>query len=260
MAAQYHTARFRLVPRLAKALSVPVPPLRRPGSAWAELPRPLAAGAQPTGHVRIGYARASTVRQTLDTQTGALRAAGITKIFAEKISTRARVKPELDKAVALAREMRSSGIAVTIVVHEHKRLGRGIELAQLAEQLRADGIGLEFLTGELQGSHDPSGVVFTVLAAVSGTEREYIRDKTLEGHESARARGKVIGGAAVTDPAMLSMALHLRGQGDTSLRDIAGKLVITTGKKKGRHPSPATVMRMLREHDEQFEERREILR
>jgi DNA invertase Pin-like site-specific DNA recombinase len=260
VAAQYHTARFRLVPRLAKALSVPVPPLRRPGSAWAELPRPLAAGAQPTGHVRIGYARASTVRQTLDTQTDALRAAGITKIFAEKISTRARVKPELDKAVALAREMRSSGIAVTIVVHEHKRLGRGIELAQLAEQLRADGIGLEFLTGELQGSHNPSGVVFTVLAAVSGTEREYIRDKTLEGHESARARGKVIGGAAVTDPAMLSMALHLRGQGDTSLRDIAGKLVITTGKKKGRHPSPATVMRMLREHDEQFEERREILR
>jgi hypothetical protein len=31
---------------------------------------------------------------------------------------------------------------------------------------------------------------------------------------------------------------------------IAGRLVIATGKKKGRHPSPATVMRMLREHDE----------
>ncbi|MDX3612215.1 hypothetical protein [Streptomyces europaeiscabiei] len=29
------------------------------------------------------------------------------------------------------------------------------------------------------------------------------------------------------------------------------KLVITTGKKKGQHPSPATVMRMLRDHDEQ---------
>ncbi len=60
------------------------------------------------------------------------------------------------------------------------------------------------LTGELQGSHDPSGVVFTVLAALSGMEREYIRDRTLEGHtleghESARARGKSIGGAAVTD-------------------------------------------------------------
>ena len=46
VAAQYHTARFRLVPHLAKALSVPVPPLRRPGSAWTELPRPAAAGAK----------------------------------------------------------------------------------------------------------------------------------------------------------------------------------------------------------------------
>ena len=34
------------------------------------------------------------------------------------------------------------------------------------------------------------------------------------------------------------------------VRDIAARLVISTGKKKGHHPSPATVMRMLREHDE----------
>ena len=118
-----------------------------------------------------------------------------------------------------------------------------------AEPLRADGIALEFLTAELQGSHDPSGVVFTVLAAISGTEREYIRDKTLEGHEAARARGKSIGGAAVTDDAMLAVALHLRDQ-ELSLREIAERLVISTGKKKGQHPSAATVMRMLRDHDE----------
>ena len=36
VAAQYHTARFRLVPHLAKALSVPVPPVRKPGSAWTK--------------------------------------------------------------------------------------------------------------------------------------------------------------------------------------------------------------------------------
>lgn len=46
-----------------------------------------------------------------------------------------------------------------------------------------------------------------------------------------------------------SVALHLRGQ-ELSLRDIAAWLVIATGKKKGEYPSPATVMRMLREHDE----------
>ena len=155
--------------------------------------------------------------------------------FAEKISTRAAVRPELDKAVALAREIRASGAAVTIVVHEHKRLGRGIEMAALAEQLRATGIGLEFLAGKLQGSHDPAGVVFTVLAAMAGSEREYIRERTLEGHEAARARGKVIGGAAVTDDAMLAVALHHREQG-LSLRDIAARLVISAGKKKASIP------------------------
>ncbi|MFF0110789.1 hypothetical protein [Streptomyces hirsutus] len=35
-----------------------------------------------------------------------------------------------------------------------------------------------------------------------------------------------------------------------SLRDIAARLVVTTGKKKGQDPPPVTVMRMLREHDE----------
>jgi DNA invertase Pin-like site-specific DNA recombinase len=250
VAIQYHTARCRLVPQLAKTLSVPTPAVRKPGSVWTKLPRPVSAGAEPVGHVRLGYARASTARQSLDAQLDSLTEAQVTRIFSEKISTRATRRPELEAAVKLAGEIRSSGVAVTLVVHEHKRLGRGIELAMLAEELKASDVGLEFLTGELKGSHDPSGIVFTVLAAMSGMEREYIRDRTLEGHESARKRGKTIGGASVADESMLSMALHLREQ-EMSLRDIAKRLVITTGKKKGQHPSPATVMRMLREYDAQ---------
>jgi len=133
VAAQYHTARFRLVPHLAKALAVLVPPFRRPGSAWTELPRPTAGGTVPTGHVRIGYARASTVRQSLDTQADSLRAAGVTRVFAEKISTRAVTRPELDKAVALAREIRASGAAVTIVV---KKKGQHPSPATVMRMLR----------------------------------------------------------------------------------------------------------------------------
>jgi len=54
VAAQYHTARFRLVPSLAKALMVPTPDVRKPGSAWIELLRPRSAATEPVGHVRIG--------------------------------------------------------------------------------------------------------------------------------------------------------------------------------------------------------------
>jgi hypothetical protein len=77
------------------------PPLRKPGSAWTELPRP-AAGSVPAGHVQIGYARASTARQSLGTQADSLRASGVTRVFSEKISTRAVTRPELHKAVVLA--------------------------------------------------------------------------------------------------------------------------------------------------------------
>ncbi|MET8991118.1 hypothetical protein ACFYUK_42510 [Nonomuraea wenchangensis] len=56
VAAQFHTARFRLVP---------APALRKPGTAWVELPRP-AADTQTSGH-------ASTVRQSLQAQLDSLR-------------------------------------------------------------------------------------------------------------------------------------------------------------------------------------------
>lgn len=248
VAIQYHTARFRLVPQLAKAEKIPTPPHRRPASPWAELPRPDQADAETVGHFRIGYARVSTRGQSLDSQLDSLAAAGVKKVFSEKVSTRVAQRPELTKAIALARELRASGMAVTLVVHEHKRLGRGLDLTALAEELKSSAIGLEFLTGDLQGTHDPSGIVFMVLAALSGMEREYIRDRTLEGHESARARGKIIGGARVTNDIMLDMALMYREQG-MSLRDMAGKLVISKGKRKGQHPSAPTVMRLLRDYD-----------
>lgn len=74
----------------------------------------------------------------------------MTRVFSEKFSTRATRRPEPEGAVKLAWEIRSSGVAVTLVVHEHKQPGRGIELAMLAEELKASDVGLEFLTGELK--------------------------------------------------------------------------------------------------------------
>nr|WP_326793676.1 recombinase family protein [Streptomyces sp. NBC_00841] len=117
------------MPQLAKVLRVPTPAVRKPGAVWTELPRPVSAGAKPVGHVRLGYARASTARKSFDAQLDSLAEAGVTRVFSEKISTRATRRPELEATVKLAGEIRSSGVAVTFVVHEHKRLGRGIELA-----------------------------------------------------------------------------------------------------------------------------------
>ncbi|MES4906120.1 MULTISPECIES: recombinase family protein [unclassified Streptomyces] len=73
----------------------------------------MSAGAEPAGHVRLGYARTSTARQSLDAQLYSLADAGVTRIFSEKISTGATRRPALEAAVKLAGEIRSSGVAVT---------------------------------------------------------------------------------------------------------------------------------------------------
>jgi len=59
--------------------------------------------------------------------------AGVTRISSEKISTHATSRPELDRPVALAPGGCASGVAVTLVVHKHKRLGQGEVAASLAE-------------------------------------------------------------------------------------------------------------------------------
>ncbi|WP_234384422.1 hypothetical protein [Streptomyces sp. MMG1121] len=112
----------RLVPQLAKALGVPTPAVRKPGSAWTEPPRPVSAGAEPLGHVRLGHARASTARHSLDAQLDSLADAGVPRVLSEEISTRATRRPELEGAVKLAGEIRSSGVAVT---HEQAATAAG---------------------------------------------------------------------------------------------------------------------------------------
>ncbi len=254
VAVNYHTARFQLVPSLRSQLRIATPAVRNPGATWRELPPPTSSGPVLDAEIRIGYARVSTRQQEIQSQLDALNAANVHRLFHERVSTRVRERPEMKAALAAAREYRALGARVTLVVHEMKRLGRGaLELLKVAEELRDAGIELEFLTGPLQGKHDPAGygaALFAFFAAMAEAERDYIRDKTLEGHETARAKGKSIGGVKVSDEAMVAMAVHLRDNERMSLREIASRLVITTGAKKGQHPSPATVMRMLREYDE----------
>jgi DNA invertase Pin-like site-specific DNA recombinase len=242
VASKYHTARFILVPALRDLLEVPVPGGRRPGATWQALP-PVAPTAPP---IRIGYARCSTKDQELESQLTTLRVAGCTRVFSEKISTRVKVRPELEAALALCRDIKSAapGQAVVFTVHELKRPARNAaELMTLAAGLQAAGIQLELLTGPLTGIYDPSGLgamLFAVLAVAAQLDRDYIRDKTLEGQQTAAARDRHGGRPKVIDDDMLTFALALRDKG-VPVPDIATKLTIKTGKNTGQHPSTGSV-------------------
>ncbi|MER5423995.1 recombinase family protein [Streptosporangium canum] len=259
VAAKYHTARFILVPALRELLDVPVPAGRRPGARWQALPPVAAAEVTPSAPpIRIGYARCSTKGQELDSQLAALHAAGCTRIFAEKISTRVKVRPELEAALALCRNIRSAapGQAVVFCVHELKRPARNAaELMTLAGGLQAAGIQLELLTGPLTGIYDPNGLgalLFAVLAVSAQLDRDYIRDKTLEGQSAAAARGRHGGRPKVIDDDMLTFALALRAKG-VGVPEIAAKLTMSSGKNAGKSPSVASLYRALAEADQRPE-------
>ncbi|MEU4955278.1 hypothetical protein [Streptomyces lavendulae] len=75
-----------------------------------------------------------------------------------------------------------------------------------------------------------------MLAAPSGAERTYTRERTLEGQESAHKRGRTGGRPPSLDADEIEYALALRSKG-TPMKEIRQTLVITKGKHKGKRPS-----------------------
>ncbi|MEU4955265.1 recombinase family protein [Streptomyces lavendulae] len=257
VASAYHTRRFTQVPRLKKELRVPTPADRGPGRPWRPGTPPPAPvdPALPSADIRIGYARCSTLGQELDSQLDALAGHGIPrdKVFAEKISTRIRVRPKFEEALRTAREVKAHAphCRVIFTVYEMKRLGRdAAELTALADHLTAHGLILEMLAGPLPGIYDPTGpgkLLFAFFAAMAETERENIRESTLEGLDTAARKGKHGGRPPVITDDMLHTVLRRRATGE-SVEQIQPDLIIPTGKRKGHNPSVASIYRALTEH------------
>lgn len=258
VATAYHTGRFTKVPRLAKELRVPTPADRGPGQPWrpgTPPPAPVPADT-PSADIRIGYARCSHLTQELQSQLDALAAAGIPrdKIFAEKVSTRVRVRPKFEAALEAARQIKAHAphCRVILTVYEMKWLGRdSAELTALADHLTAHGIALEMLAGPLTGIYDPSGtgrVLFAFFAAMAETERENIREATLEGLNAADRKRNHGGRPPVITEDMLHTVLRRRANGE-SVEDIRPDLIIPSGKRKGQNPSLASIYRALAEYE-----------
>ncbi|MFF2800841.1 recombinase family protein [Streptomyces sp. NPDC058051] len=186
----------------------------------------------------------------------ALSAHGIPrdKIFSEKISTRIRVRPRFEAALTLAREIKAHAphCRVLFTVYEMKRLGRdAAELTALADHLTAHGLVLEMLAGPLPGIYDPSGpgrMLSGFFAAMAETERESIREATLEGLDAAAHKGKHGGRPPVITDDMLHTVLRRRAAGE-SVEQIRPDLIIPTGKRKGQNPGLASIYRALAEHE-----------
>jgi DNA invertase Pin-like site-specific DNA recombinase len=132
-----------------------------------------------------GYARVSTGGQSLASQDAQLRAAGCTKIYAEKISAVRSDRPALAKL--LKRLDRGDVLTVTRL----NRLARSTrDLLNILDAIGKAGAGFKSLGDAWANTTTPHGrLMLTVLAGLAEFERELIIARTGEGRTRAKAHG-----------------------------------------------------------------------
>jgi DNA invertase Pin-like site-specific DNA recombinase len=143
----------------------------------------------------IGYARVSTSDQNLDAQLDQLRDAGAEKVFEEKVTGTKRNRPQLD---ALLSQLRKKDI---VVVTKYDRLARSLkDLLEIVEVIRGHGAGFRSLAEDIDTTTSAGRLVFHVFASIAEFERDRISERTREGLDAARKRGRVGGRPSALSP------------------------------------------------------------
>lgn len=133
----------------------------------------------------LGYARVSTNQQDLESQRQRLKKAGAIKLFEDIISGKVFNRPGLDELIAYARPND------LICVVRLDRLGRSLkELLETVEHLKEKNIGLMSLEEKIDTSSAAGELVFHVFGAIAHFERRLISERTKDGIDAARLRGK----------------------------------------------------------------------
>lgn len=193
----------------------------------------------------IGYARVSTVDQSLDLQIDALNKAGCERIFQEKVSGRAKVKrPEFEKCLEFLRQ------GDVLVVWKLDRLGRNVkQLMSFAEELNEKGIGLKILTMDIDTTTPTGRLLFTILAGLAEMEHDLLLERTKAGLDAARARGRV-GGRKPIPQEVLNKAFML-WDSNMLVKDICSMLPL---EKSSFHYYNNKRLQKKKEQDEQVTE------
>ena len=162
----------------------------------------------------LGYARVSTDAQNLDRQLDALKRYGIDKLYCEKMSGTKKSRPELD------RMMKEIEDGDTIVIESLSRLGRSVKnLAELMEVFNSRNIRLISLKETIDTTSPTGRLLFTILSSLAQFERDVLVERTREGLNAARTRGRC-GGRQRTNEAVVKKAVALYQTKQYSLKEI----------------------------------------
>lgn len=192
----------------------------------------------------IGYIRVSKAdgSQSTDLQRDALLSTGVKEenLYEDYASGKRGDRPGLISCLKALRE------GDTLIVWKLDRLGRDLrDLVNIVHDLTARNVGLKVLTGQgaaIDTTTAAGKLVFGIFAALSEFEREMIKERTLAGMASARARGRKGGRPFKMTPAKLRLVMASLGQRETKIGPLCKELGITK-QTLYRHVSPTGELR-----------------
>jgi DNA invertase Pin-like site-specific DNA recombinase len=172
--------------------------------------------------MNIGYARVSTLDQTLDLQLQALRKAGCKKIFHEKVAGASRSQ-------GFQRLLDQLRHGDTVIVWKLDRLARSTrDLLETMETIREADARFQSLSEPWANTTDHAGkLIMTVFAGIAEFERDLIRERAGAGREAARRRGIHFGRPRKLNPEQRKVARRLIDEGQ-SVREIADTFNVHT--------------------------------
>jgi DNA invertase Pin-like site-specific DNA recombinase len=164
----------------------------------------------------LGYARISTDDQKLDAQLDVLNGAGAGRIFADRISGSKRQRPELDRMLEQLRE------GDVVMVTKYDRLARSLrDLLDIVQAIQGRGAGFRSLAEDIDTTTPAGRLVFHVFASIAQFERERISERTKEGLDAARKRGRIGGRPPALSAAQKAEVQRMRDDELRPLPEIA---------------------------------------
>ena len=136
----------------------------------------------------VGYARVSTIGQSLDVQMSKLSEFGCEKIHQEKRSGTTADRPELKAVLDYVRS------GDTLVITKLDRLARStLHLTQIAENLNIKRVKFVVTDQNIDTSTPTGKLLFNVLASIAEFETEIRKERQMEGIKKAKSKGVQFG-------------------------------------------------------------------
>jgi DNA invertase Pin-like site-specific DNA recombinase len=155
----------------------------------------------------VGYARVSSVGQSLDVQLDKLQ--HCEKVFQEKKSGFSGRQPQLE---ACLEYIRAGDI---LVVTRLDRLARStLHLCQIADELQRKAVNLQVLDQNIDTNDATGRLLFNMLGAIAQFETEIRAERQMDGIQKARERGIHFGRNRSLTSAQIAELQQRRKQGE----------------------------------------------